>query len=125
MGMDAQYTEKCGVKTGSFPTDMRRRTEEHLLTWPIGRPHSGQWMDKRHLGSVVLAAGLAMTASEAHAESETIFNGVRYRCTNSCVVTVGTAGNWRVTDCCGGRVKTVFQTTRPPDCNGPFDCPLD
>ncbi len=80
-------------------------------------------MDKNSIGGVVLAAGLAVASGEARAESDTIFNGVRYRCTNSCVVNVDTSGHWRVTDCCGGRVKTIYQTTRPPDCNGPFDCP--
>lgn len=82
-------------------------------------------MDKHSIGRLVIAAGLALAASEAKAESETVFNGVKYRCTNTCVVNVDTSGGWRVTDCCGGRVKTVFSTTRPPQCNGPFDCPGD
>ena len=82
-------------------------------------------MDKQYIGGVVLAAGLAMATGEARAESDTVFNGVKYRCTNTCVVNVDASGTWRVADCCGGRVKTVFGTTRPPQCNGPFDCPTD
>lgn len=79
-------------------------------------------MDTRSIGGVVLAASLALAANEAKAESETVFNGVTYRCTNTCVVNVDTSGGWKVTDCCGGRVKTMFGTTRPPECNTQFDC---
>jgi len=80
-------------------------------------------MEYRTASGLVVAAAISIAAGDAKAASETVFNGVRYRCTNTCVVNVDTSGNWAVTDCCGGRVNTVINPTRPPDCNqNPHAC---
>lgn len=79
-------------------------------------------MDIRIIGGAVIAAGLAMVTPEANAANEVVFNGIKYRCTNTCVVNVNSSGAWKVSDCCGGRVTSVINSTPPPTCDGSGDC---
>lgn len=76
----------------------------------------------RAITGAVIAAGLAVATPEASAANEVVFNGIKYRCTNTCVVNVSPSGTWKVTDCCGGRVTSIINPTRPPTCDSPFDC---
>lgn len=63
-------------------------------------------MDKMKLSTAILALA-AMYPLFATADS-VIFNGTRYTCTNTCVVTVSN-GNYTVQDCCGGRMRFQIQ----------------
>lgn len=59
---------------------------------------------------VSLASGCVIAAlsfNSAAADSLT-FNGCDYSCTNKCVVTADSNGNWRIVDSGGGRVTWII-----------------